>query len=402
MPPKLRKDRSSQGSKATPSNTNMYNILNDDHQTKMSAKTTTDKATVAIPSQTPAEAQMKTMQHDIASMAQVIQVLSNSIHKMDKLDKIDELEARQKSSETMLNEMVSDLRTELDTIKTPQSNTPVIHTPSYAHITKTTQKSHKNNNDMEAEDDNESNIQQKPTNPEDDTLHPTTTNQVAEPDRQDDPTPTTNYTNQNTFTPHPFIHPFPPMHQSSHQQWMHANKRWTENSNQLPPYQPTTNNGTIPTAPAYQPTQHTQDLQDDDHPHQGNPSTHKYWKLAASETHQPHRFLQYMDNIHLDGDTITHLRQFYERIRLAFHSSFTKPTDILPTFRNMSPNQPFRTLLIPQNEYYIGYHSITNTYNWYSTALYAGLTDKKTIPPKVAPLAARVITTDKKETDGLQ
>ena len=63
MPPKLRKDRSNQGSKVPPTSTNMYNILNDDHQTKMSAKTTTDKTTVVIPSQTPAETQMKTLQN---------------------------------------------------------------------------------------------------------------------------------------------------------------------------------------------------------------------------------------------------------------------------------------------------------------------------------------------------
>ena len=41
---------------------------------------------------------------------------------------------------------------------------------------------------------------------------------------------------------------------------------------------------------------------------------HRYWKLAASESHQPHRFIQYMESIKLNGDTISDLRQFYERI----------------------------------------------------------------------------------------
>ena len=118
------------------------------------------------------------------------------------------------------------------------------------------------------------------------------------------------------------------------------------------------------------------------------------------ETHQPHCFLQYIENIRLTGDNITHLRQFFERFRLAFHSSFTKAVDILPTFRDISPNYPFGYLLVPENEYYIGYYSIVTTYNWFSTAIYAGLTDSKMISPKSCPLASRILTTETTETDG--
>ena len=75
-------------------------------------------------------------------MAHVIQALSNSIHKMDKLDKIDEIEARQKSSERMINDIVSDLRCELKHIKTPTANTPVVQTPSYTAITQMSQNTH--------------------------------------------------------------------------------------------------------------------------------------------------------------------------------------------------------------------------------------------------------------------
>ena len=97
--------------------------------------------------------------------------------------------------------------------------------------------------------------------------------------------------------------------------------------------------------------------------------THKYWKLAASENHQPHRFLQYIENIKLNGDSISHLRQFYKRIRLAFQSSFTKVADIIPAFKDVSPHYPFGHILVPENEFYLGYHSIHNTYNWFGTAL---------------------------------
>ena len=151
-------------------------------------------------------------------------------------------------------------------------------------------------------------------------------------------------------------------------------------------------------------TDHHSDTTDDT-PSPPNPtfiqsSKHKYWKLAASDTHQSHRFLQYLDNIKLPGDSISQLRQFYERIRLAFHSSFTKATDILPQFKDIAPNHPFGHILVPVNEFYMGYHSIHNTYNWFGTALFTGLTDTKLISPKLAPLAHRVITTERHETDG--
>ncbi len=157
--------------------------------------------------------------------------------------------------------------------------------------------------------------------------------------------------------------------------------------------------------PSYSPMDINQDTNDtdDSSSEQTTPtlptSTHKYWKIAASDAHQPHRFLQFMDNIKLHGDTITDLCQFYERIRLAFHLSFIKAVDFLPPFRNISPKFPFGHILVPHNEYYLGYHSILNTYNWFGTALYTGLTDSKMISPKLAPNATRVITTERHETD---
>ena len=73
-------------------------------------------------------------------MTHIIHTLSNSIHKMDKLDKVDKIKARQKSSKTMINDIGSDLCSEIKTIKTPTINTPVIQTQRYAHITKIQQK----------------------------------------------------------------------------------------------------------------------------------------------------------------------------------------------------------------------------------------------------------------------
>ena len=112
----------------------------------------------------------------------------------------------------------------------------------------------------------------------------------------------------------------------------------------------------VPKLPTVTYTDNDHDLEDDSS-NENNKTfpikTHKYWRIAATEIYQPHRFLHYMENIKLNDDTISHLRQFYERIRLAFHSSFSKLTDILPTFKQISPNHPFDQLLIPENQYII-------------------------------------------------
>ena len=113
-------------------------------------------------------------------------------------------------------------------------------------------------------------------------------------------------------------------------------------------------NGTIPTFPA---------------------PTHKYLRMAASKSYQSHCFLQCIDNIKLNGNLISQLHQFYERIRLAFHSSFTKVVHILSHFREISPQYPFGHILVHNNKMYMGYYSILNMYNWFGTALYASLTD---------------------------
>lgn len=109
--------------------------------------------------------------------------------------------------------------------------------------------------------------------------------------------------------------------------------------------------------------------------------------LKNQNSTQIHRFLQYMENINLTRDSISNLRQFYECIRLEFHSSFTKATDILPQFRDISPNYPFRHILVPQNTYYIWYHSIITR------------TDTKMISPRLSPLASRLIATERTETN---
>ena len=127
---------------------------------------------------------------------------------------------------------------------------------------------------------------------------------------------------------------------------------------------------------------------------------HKYWKVASGSTHQPRQFLTYLEHIRLTDDTITSLRQFYERICLAFHSSFSTTITVLPLFHDLSIQKSFKTYLVPTNENYAGYHSIYETYTWFGTALYTLLTDIKMISSKTAPLTARIINHDKTTLDG--
>ena len=390
MPPKLRKDRSTPGAKPAPTTTsNKFEPLSETHPLKTPSKHASTTMVDDAPTNPPSELQFDTMKDDIASMVQVIKSLSTSLHKMDKLDKIDIIEARKKFTEITITEMITDLRYEIDHIKTKTEDSSELDSPSYADILKTTQKSNKNqpsHNDMTKdleqiknktpEKDNEQsmsqpgsnkgtkvpknvttipNVKMMTTSKEDDTIMQHRTNSTVHVPKLPTVTNTNNSDNNNIQT-------------YSSINMDHDHDLEDDSSNE--------NNKTFPT------------------------KTHKYWKIVATETYQPHRFLQYMENINLNGDTISHLRQFYERIRLAFHSSFCKPTDILPPFKQISPNHTFDQLLIPENQYYLGHHSIMNTYNWFSSTLYASLTDTKTISTKLSPLAYRVIHTNRIYTDG--
>ena len=465
MPPKLRKEKSTPGSKPASSTTNMFDVLTDDPPKHTPPKITHDTGTMVTTPQQSSPSQLEQMQNDIRSMVHIVNALSSSLRQMEKLDKIDEIEARQKSSETMLTTMITKLSSEFDTKK--QSTAALEHNASltYADILKTTEKQNKNNTtdsattqalkvpakipDVSSSTDTTTTTVNPPvdtatletntrllappyphtrdithtldlTKTPPDLTHkpPQVTTNKNTPNISSPKTPVQNTQTQSTVPSNPskIVPPIhiptmiqtqqnPPtshahythgvqnhgIHQPQPQQSAFVPNNQHHSTNQSQPHQFTSvpnnqNAGVNTTMP---------------HPNSNqNTSTHRYWKLASSESHQPHRFLQYMENIKLNGDSISHLRQFYERIRLAFHSSFTKPTDILPQFRDISPHYPFGNILIPNNVHYVGYHAIYNTYNWFGTALYASLTDMKMINPKLAPLASRVIVTDKTETDG--
>ena len=137
MPPKLRKEKSTSGSKSETSNTNMFDILADDTKKQNLAKITHDTSTtMATHQQAASPTRLDSMQNDIKSMVSIINALSHSFHKMDKLDHI---ESRQKSSEEKITGMITDLRSEFETLKA-NTTTP----PTYADILKTTRKQNKN------------------------------------------------------------------------------------------------------------------------------------------------------------------------------------------------------------------------------------------------------------------
>ena len=236
-------------------------------------------------------------------MAQVIKSLSTLLHKMDKLDKIDIIEARQKSTEITINEMITDLSDEIDHIKTKTEESLELVSPSYADILKTTQKSNKNqpsHNDMTT-----------------DLEKLKTTNKT--PDKDNEPSMSQAESNKGSKVLKNVITiPNVNMIATSKEDdtIMQHKTNTTVHVLKLPTTTTTTtttniNNGDNENIPTYSPMDldHVNDL-DDDSSNENNKifptKTHKYWRIATTETYQPHRFLQYMENIKLNGDTISH------------------------------------------------------------------------------------------------
>ena len=62
---------------------------------------------------------------------------------MHKLDKIDETELYQKSSDLIIHDMVSNLQSGLEHIKTLTIKTKFVHTPRYADVVNTPKNSRK-------------------------------------------------------------------------------------------------------------------------------------------------------------------------------------------------------------------------------------------------------------------
>ena len=128
----------------------MYDVLSEDKQRQNPTKPTSDAVMVTTPEPPKNDSQLITMQQDIASMVDIINTMSKSFHKMEKLDKIDEIDSRQKLSEVMIQNMMSDIRYDIDMIKT----TTLSQTPIYADTLKTKEKQNKNNSVNVNEDPN--------------------------------------------------------------------------------------------------------------------------------------------------------------------------------------------------------------------------------------------------------
>ena len=145
--------------------------------------------------------------------------------------------------------------------------------------------------------------------------------------KSDEDTKEVHYPNRNALPmTDNLIHPTLPTQNSVHQ------TRTEKSSNALSYV--SLHCGNAPQGPYYAPME-SNNVKNDDNQTQNtnNPtpptSTHKYWKLAAAEIHHLCRFLQYnIEIIKLSGYSISHLYQFYEYIRLAYHSSFSKYADI--------------------------------------------------------------------------
>ena len=299
MPSKLCKDKLVQSSKSTPTpTTNKFDILSEDQPLKDPPKNITSVTTMSTQTLSTPNSNFNSMKNDITSMAIVLKSLTTSNHKMDKLDKIDIIESRQKFTDTKVNAMFTELRSELNDIEAKATETPQVTTDalSYANILKTSQKQNKNNTTnttMALTSTPQPNL----THQQSTTITKTQANMTTTDDQN-----TKSLSKQST---------------SNVQTPVHATPIQTTNVVKSTPPKTSSSNATPNHQPPYAPI----DIDEEDNEYIDDEQTstatsitktHKYWRLAASKAHQPHRFLQYMDNIKLNGDTISNLHQFYE------------------------------------------------------------------------------------------
>ena len=134
----------------------------------------------------------------------------------------------------------------------------------------------------------------------------------------------------------------------------------------------------------------------------GNHTTpsHKYWKVARDDNFEPHRFQNFVKDIKLMDDSLHSIRLFYSKIRHAMHTSFKRHTDVLPNFDKLTRNTDFTQLLVPNNDQYIGYSSITSIYHWFSDSISNMLLDTEVINPKRTPKAHQIVLTYGNMNDG--
>ena len=373
MPPKLRKDKLVQNPKPIPTpTTNQYDAFSEHRTHEDPPKTTTPSPAMSTPTLTTPDPNYQSLKNHMTSMAAVLQSITTSLQKMDKLDKIDIIKSRQKSTNTKLDELVSNLSSENGIIKAT-TNDPNLapNTPSYATILKTSQKQNKNDTENPRMTPNLT-IIKPPSKSTNDTSDPTkvqalvpitnnndTTNQsitltvpTDQPPSSTQPQLTTTATTKRNIAASDPAPTKSTPHEQTTTATTHAQASPGQNqapNKQTPPSRNSNNTTIFRNVPMYTSPDIDDNEPEDNDDEQSSTNTtlmvptktHKFWRLAASEAHQPHRFLKFMDNIKLNGDTISNLRQFYKRIRLAFHSSFTKPVDILPPFRDISPNHSF-------------------------------------------------------------
>ena len=130
------------------------------------------------------------------------------------------------------------------------------------------------------------------------------------------------------------------------------------------------------------------------------PTVHKFWKVVRDENLEPHRFLSLVKDTILQDDSKHGIRQFYNKLRHAMHTSFKKHVDILPPFGKLATISNITQLLVPSNPNYIGYTTIRSVYEWFSSSILNLLNDTNVIDKKRTPRAYHVIITHNHIDDG--
>ena len=144
MPPKLRKDEPTTGSKSTPKGSDRFGTLAEDLDNPNTIPPPSEDKSNHSQLKSVTEAQIVSIKGEIKYMHKIIKILNLIYSKIDKLYRIDQIKSCQNSNNVTFYNMLNYLHQQIAEINTVQNDDNIPTTPSYASILTTSKKKHKN------------------------------------------------------------------------------------------------------------------------------------------------------------------------------------------------------------------------------------------------------------------
>ena len=143
MPPKLRKDEPTTGSKSTPKGSDRFGTLAEDLDNPNTIPPPSEDKSNHSQLKSVTEAQIVSIKGEIKYMHKIIKILNLIYSKIDKLYRIDQIKSCQNSNNVTFYNMLNYLHQQIAEINTVQNDDNIPTTPSYASILTTSKKKHK-------------------------------------------------------------------------------------------------------------------------------------------------------------------------------------------------------------------------------------------------------------------